>query len=114
MVLIATMRSRTENWERRTLFRVAKAYDLGIFPVLRKHRAVAQLGSALEWGSRGRGFESRRPDIAKRRMGAPRIGDNFQSGIAAKRPAVAKAMAGKLQRAQKGHRKVKGPKQIPR
>jgi hypothetical protein len=25
-------------------------------------RAVAQLGSALEWGSRGRGFESRRPD----------------------------------------------------
>jgi hypothetical protein len=30
-------------------------------------------------------------------MGAPRIGDNFQSGMAAKRPAVAKAMAGKLQ-----------------
>jgi hypothetical protein len=26
-------------------------------------RAVAQLGSALEWGSRGRGFESRRPDL---------------------------------------------------
>ena len=25
-------------------------------------RAVAQLGSALEWGSRGREFESRRPD----------------------------------------------------
>src|SRR6266581_8424106 len=25
-------------------------------------RAVAQLGSALEWGSRGRGFKSRRPD----------------------------------------------------
>ena len=25
-------------------------------------RAVVQLGSALEWGSRGRGFESRRPD----------------------------------------------------
>ena len=25
-------------------------------------RAVAQLGSALEWGSRGRGFESRRPE----------------------------------------------------
>jgi hypothetical protein len=25
-------------------------------------RAVAQLGRALEWGSRGRGFESRRPD----------------------------------------------------
>ena len=37
-------------------------------PVLAPHlallrrRAVAQLGSALEWGSRGRGFESRRPD----------------------------------------------------
>ncbi len=27
------------------------------------NRAVAQLGSALEWGSRGRGFESRRPEI---------------------------------------------------
>src|SRR5947208_1671116 len=27
-------------------------------------RAVAQLGSALEWGSRGRGFKSRRPDAA--------------------------------------------------
>ena len=27
-------------------------------------RAVAQLGSALEWGSRGRGFKSRRPDFA--------------------------------------------------
>jgi hypothetical protein len=26
------------------------------------YRAVAQLGSALEWGSRGRGFESRRPE----------------------------------------------------
>jgi hypothetical protein len=26
-------------------------------------RAVAQLGSALEWGSRGRGFKSRRPDV---------------------------------------------------
>ncbi len=25
-------------------------------------RAVAQLGSALEWGSRGRGFESRQPE----------------------------------------------------
>ena len=31
------------------------------------YRAVAQLGSALEWGSRGRGFESRRPDILKPR-----------------------------------------------
>src|SRR3954452_22660763 len=34
-------------------------------------RAVAQLGSALEWGSRGRGFESRRPDfleIRRRRV----------------------------------------------
>ena len=28
----------------------------------RAERAVAQLGSALEWGSRGRGFKSRRPD----------------------------------------------------
>src|SRR6266481_10219546 len=27
-------------------------------------RAVAQLGSALEWGSRGPGFKSRRPDFA--------------------------------------------------
>src|SRR5690606_32719246 len=27
------------------------------------NRAVAQLGSALEWGSRGRWFESSRPDF---------------------------------------------------
>ena len=66
---VPTVRSRTETGNRerrtvepRTLFRVAKASDLGIFAVLRKNRAVAQLGSALEWGSRGRGFESRRPD----------------------------------------------------
>ena len=26
------------------------------------HRDVAQLGSALAWGARGREFESRRPD----------------------------------------------------
>ena len=31
----------------------------------RAERAVAQLGSALEWGSRGRGFKSRRPDSRK-------------------------------------------------
>ena len=31
------------------------------------NRAVAQLGSALEWGSRGRGFESRRPEEKKAR-----------------------------------------------
>jgi hypothetical protein len=31
-------------------------------------RAVAQLGSALEWGSRGRGFESRRPDHVSGKM----------------------------------------------
>src|SRR3984957_709002 len=31
-------------------------------------RAVAQLGSALEWGSRGRGFESRRPDHVSANM----------------------------------------------
>lgn len=31
-------------------------------------RAVAQLGSALEWGSRGRWFESSRPDSLKPRL----------------------------------------------
>ena len=29
------------------------------------NRAVAQLGRALEWGSRGPGFKSRRPDFSK-------------------------------------------------
>ncbi len=29
---------------------------------LREHRDVAQFGSALDWGSRGRRFESGRPD----------------------------------------------------
>lgn len=27
-------------------------------------RAVVQLGRTLEWGSRGRGFESRQPDFS--------------------------------------------------
>ena len=31
-----------------------------------KSRAVAQSGSALAWGARGRGFESRLPDEIKR------------------------------------------------
>lgn len=34
-----------------------------------RERAVAQLGSALEWGSRGRGFESRQPDFSIFRRG---------------------------------------------
>jgi hypothetical protein len=33
-------------------------------PSSKKKRAVAQLGSALEWGSRGRWFESSRPDFS--------------------------------------------------
>ena len=36
---------------------------------LARERAVAQLGSALEWGSRGRGFESRQPDFSIVRKG---------------------------------------------
>ena len=52
-------------------FAVANSFQRAIFAALRINRAVAQLGSALEWGSRGRGFESRRPEIAKRRTGAP-------------------------------------------
>jgi hypothetical protein len=41
------------------------------------NRAVAQLGSALEWGSRGRGFESRRPEgerLKQRLFRYPKIG----------------------------------------
>src|SRR2546429_7383968 len=34
-------------------------------PVTVRQRDVAQFGSALDWGSRGRGFESRRPDTEK-------------------------------------------------
>ena len=30
---------------------------------MQRNRAVVQLGRTLEWGSRGRGFESRRPDV---------------------------------------------------
>jgi cardiolipin synthase len=37
-------------------------------------RDVAQLGSALDWGSRGRGFESRRPDEVDRAERAGRPG----------------------------------------
>ncbi len=38
----------------------------GIFPA--RSRAVAQLGRALEWGSRGPGFKSRQPDSECRRL----------------------------------------------
>ncbi len=34
-----------------------------------QYRGVAQLGSALLWGSRGRGFESRRSDCRKTEQG---------------------------------------------
>ena len=41
-------------------------------------RAVAQLGRALEWGSRGRGFESRRPDHREKLIEASLIGHLIQ------------------------------------
>jgi hypothetical protein len=46
-------------------FRLQRPLTLASLAFLEKDRAVAQLGSALEWGSRGRGFESRRPDDEK-------------------------------------------------
>ena len=33
-----------------------------VFIILRRHRDVAQLGSALPWGGRGREFKSHRSD----------------------------------------------------
>ena len=44
--------------------------------MLNKQRTVAQLGSALDWGSRGRGFKSRQPD------GEARVGSLFPAGLA--------------------------------
>jgi hypothetical protein len=53
-------------------YRPGAASALGIFllevgrgagEICRSNRAVAQLGRALEWGSRGREFESLRPDF---------------------------------------------------
>ena len=41
--------------------RLSKGFSARILPALLR-RAVVQLGRTLEWGSRGRGFESRRPD----------------------------------------------------
>ena len=38
------------------------------------HRDVAQLGRALDWGSRGRGFKSRRPDQNMQVRGVPDFG----------------------------------------
>ena len=49
---------------------VRRKLDLSIFSQLvdslSQQRAVVQLGRTLEWGSRGRGFESRQPDIISR------------------------------------------------
>src|SRR5439155_9048765 len=41
------------------------AISLALVNSSRAKRAVAQLGSALEWGSRGRGFKSRRPEFVE-------------------------------------------------
>ena len=46
---------------------VANLLSLRIFGA--SNRAVVQLGRTLEWGSRGRGFESRQPD----KVFSPRI-----------------------------------------
>ncbi len=40
---------------------------LGFGQVKQSNRDVAQPGSALAWGARGREFESRHPDIVKSR-----------------------------------------------
>ncbi len=37
--------------------------ELGSVVKVNETRGVAQFGSALEWGSRGRRFESDRPDV---------------------------------------------------
>src|SRR5258708_5700709 len=42
---------------------VANLLSLRIFGA--SNRAVVQLGRTLEWGSRGRGFESRRPETIR-------------------------------------------------
>lgn len=46
------------------------------------HRAVAQFGSALQWGCRGRGFESRQPDQFGSSIGMPDPPDNLSAGSA--------------------------------
>ena len=44
-------------------------------------RAVAQLGSALHWGCRGRGFKSRQPDrVMSQDIGIARTYRNVGSG----------------------------------
>ena len=46
------------------LSRIFLMHDGGEFgePLAEKTRVVAQLGSAFDWGSKGRGFKSRQPD----------------------------------------------------
>src|SRR5437764_14327544 len=39
------------------------ASNAGVANTIPRNRAVVQLGRTLEWGSRGRGFKSRRPEI---------------------------------------------------
>ena len=43
----------------------------------KRHRAVAQSGSALAWGARGRGFESRLPDTIKRSVMVTTTAERF-------------------------------------
>ena len=46
-------------------------HDVGEFgePLAEKTRVVAQLGSAFDWGSKGRGFKSRQPDYQQKNGG---------------------------------------------
>ena len=72
-LISAPLRLLARPWPMGLRYGCAKTFSLSClkgtctFPLetrcfLARERAVAQLGSALEWGSRGRGFESRQPE----------------------------------------------------
>ncbi len=55
----------------------------------KKTRVVAQLGSAFDWGSKGRGFKSRQPDYQqKRRLDLRFLFLNFEYRMAVMRRSI--------------------------
>lgn len=68
---MATLRCERNNPRHRNLKSFLKKkldFLFGCANINIRRRGVAQLGSALLWGSRGRGFKSRRSDCKKKRQ----------------------------------------------
>ena len=75
-------------------------------------RAVAQFGSAFDWGSKGRGFKSRQPDSSLRSPRPKRLGFR-RSGVGLGAAAVLRRCVLTLRVSPRVSRRPRGGRQIP-